>query len=288
MNLILIHGRDQQGKDPSKLKKEWLDTLKIGLSKNSLKLPEEVNVIFPFYGDLLDALSKDITNPNSISGVVAKGSIVEKQLLFYFEMLSEVALNAEIDDKQISELIVGPQEKGPLNWEWIQAIIRALDANTSFGNSSLKKFTYDVFVYLTIPAIKRQINDFILSSVKEGPTVVVGHSLGSVVGYNVLQELKEKNVKKYITIGSPLGLNSIKSQLNTPLTMPSSVTNGWYNAFDERDFVALNPLDKKSFNISPSIVNNHHVKNQTDNRHGIIGYLNDGTVAKEIYKSLTL
>jgi hypothetical protein len=287
MNLILIHGRDQQGKNPSELKKEWLDTLKEGLSKNDLELPEDVNIVFPFYGDLLDALSKDIRNPNSIAGVIAKGSIEEKQLSFYFEILSEMALNAQIDDKQIGDLAVGTREKGPLNWEWIQAIMRALDTHSPFGDFTLEKSTFDVFVYLTIDAIKSQINKFILDSIPQGPTVVVGHSLGSVVGYNVLQELAGKNIKKYITIGSPLGLRSIKNHLSTPLKMPSSVTGGWYNAYDERDFVALNSLDTVNFNITPSIVNSNHVKNKTKNRHGIIGYLNDATVAKEIYNALT-
>jgi hypothetical protein len=287
MNLILIHGRDQQGKNPSELKKEWLDTLKEGLSKNNLELPHDINIVFPFYGDLLDALSKDIRNPNSIAGVIAKGSIEEKQLSFYFEMLSEMAVNAEIDDKEISDLVVGTREKGPLNWEWIQAIMRALDKHSPFGNLALEKGTFDVFVYLTIEAIKSQVNKFIMNSIPEGPTVVVGHSLGSVVGYNVLQQLTGHSIKKYITIGSPLGLRSIKGHLSTPLKMPVSVTGGWYNAYDERDFVALNALDKLNFNITPSIVNSSHVRNKTDNRHGIIGYLNDALVAKEIYTALT-
>lgn len=287
MNLILIHGRDQQGKDPSELKKEWLDTLKKGLSKSGLELPEDVNIVFPFYGDLLDALSKDIRNPDSIEGVIAKGDIEEKQLTFYFEILSEMAVNAGINDKEISDLLIGEREKGPLNWGWIQIIMKALDAHSPFGDFTLEKSTFDVFVYLTIPAIRIKVNKFITDSIPPGPTVVVGHSLGSVVGYNVLQQLAGQNIKKYITIGSPLGLNSIKNHLSTPLKMPSSVSNGWYNAYDERDFVALNPLDKSHFNISPSIVNSNHVKNKTDNRHGIVGYLNDAAVAKEIYNALT-
>lgn len=286
MNLILIHGRDQQDEDPSELKKKWIDTLNSGLAKSSLKLPENVNLIFPFYGQLLDALSKDRNNPDNITGVIAKGDIPEKQLLFYYEMLSEISSNAKIGDQKILEFADGPQEKGPLNWGWIQAIFRALDSHSPFGNASLKQFTFDVFVYLTDSKIKRKINEFILSSIKEGPTVVVGHSLGSVVGYNILHELPGRNVKKYITVGSPLGLNSIKNHLKTPLKMPLSVTDGWYNAYDDRDFVALNPLDEHNFNISPSIVNSNHVQNQTNNRHGIIGYLNDNQVANEIYKAL--
>jgi hypothetical protein len=287
MNLILIHGRDQQGKDTSELKKEWVDTLNDGLSKNSLELPEDVNIVFPFYGDLLDALSKDITNPNSIAGVIAKGSIEEKQLSFYYEILTEMAANASIEDKDIGKLLVGPQQRGMGNWEWVQAVMRTLDSHTPFGNTALEKRTFDVYAYLTMPEVRRQTDEFILKSIPEGPSVVVGHSLGSVVGYNVLRGLEGQNIKKYITLGSPLGLRSIQNHLSSPLKMPQAVTGGWYNAYDDRDYVALKPLDKINFNISPSIVNSSHVRNQTENRHGIIGYLNDAAVAKEIYNSLT-
>jgi hypothetical protein len=46
--------------------------------------------------------------------------------------------------------------------------------------------------------------------------------------------------------------------------------------------VALNPLDETYFRTAPSILNNDTVQNQTDNRHGIIGYLNDRAVAKQV------
>ncbi len=87
-------------------------------------------------------------------------------------------------------------------------------------------------------------------------------------------------------MGSPLGLASVRPFLDLPLGMPSCVQNGWFNAYDERDFVALNPLDKKFFNIQPPIENKNDVDNQTENRHGIIGYLNDAVVARKIYEAL--
>ena len=50
--------------------------------------------------------------------------------------------------------------------------------------------------------------------------------------------------------------------------------------------VALHPLDTATFNITPSIENKTDVDNQTDNRHGIAGYLDDATVAKRIRDAL--
>jgi len=83
------------------------------------------------------------------------------------------------------------------------------------------------------------------------------------------------SVRKYITLGSPL-VRSIQRWWSGPLTMPSCVEDGWFNAYDDRDVVALCPLDKHSFDI---ILSHHEqaVKKQTENRHGIEGYLNDPT-----------
>ncbi|WEK20425.1 MAG: hypothetical protein P0Y49_04640 [Candidatus Pedobacter colombiensis] len=287
MNLILIHGRDQQGQDPSMLKKLWIDTLKKGFGLADLQIPENVNVVFPFYGDLLDGLIKEVTDPTELAGVIAKGDIPEKELIYFYEFITELADNAGLTLEDINvNYHEDHREKGALNWAWVQAILQTLDSCDRIGKFTLQKFTYDVFIYLTNAAIKRRINDFILTAFDDEPCVVVGHSLGSVVGYNVLQANSNLKVNKYITIGSPLGVKAVKSRLTTPLSMPLCVKNGWYNAYDERDYVALNSLDKHNFNIEPSILNSNHVKNATNNRHGIEGYLNDAKVAKAIYDAM--
>ncbi|MEL0587209.1 MAG: hypothetical protein AAES65_20370 [Candidatus Thiodiazotropha sp. (ex. Lucinoma kazani)] len=100
-----------------------------------------------------------------------------------------------------------------------------------------------------------------------------------------MENLPKLNLVKYITIGSPLGLTAISSKLGM-LQNPCGA-NGWYNAYDERDIVALNPLDNRYFPTDPLIVNNNNVDNHTENRHGIIGYLNDAEVATQIAEAFT-
>ena len=56
---------------------------------------------------------------------------------------------------------------------------------------------------------------------------------------------------------------------------------------DERDVVALYPLDQSGFPIMPAIENKTDVDNDTENQHGISGYLEDKAVAKRIYDALT-
>ena len=60
----------------------------------------------------------------------------------------------------------------------------------------------------------------------------------------------------------------------------------WFNAMDKRDVVALYPLDSVHFPINPVTENKTDVQNETENRHGISGYLNDKEVAKRIYEAL--
>ena len=119
--------------------------------------------------------------------------------------------------------------------------------------------------------------------------VVVSHSLGTVVAYNVLMSrsapFPDVKVPLFVTLGSPLAVNAVKSRVR-PHTFPTPVGK-WYNAMDPDDVVALYPLNKKYFNTGSTIENNEKVKNWTDNQHGIGGYLDDEKVAKRIYDALT-
>jgi hypothetical protein len=284
MRLICIHGRQQNGKVSRDLRQIWLDTWQEGLKTAGLSYPSDLEFIFPFYGDLLDSLIHQL--PNTIEGVIERGAAAPGKVEFFEALLADLADNANIPLQQFtSENGVPVKERGPLNWNWVQAILRGLEHSERFGNLSLRKFTYDVYCYLTIPGIRRQIDNLILKALREGPAVVVGHSLGSVVGYNVLAN-HNGFVRKYITLGSPLGVKSIKNHLTRPLKMPICVEDGWFNAYDDRDVVALRPLDNHTFDILPPIVNKNDVKNKTDNRHGIEGYLNDPEVARIILEAL--
>ena len=287
MKLIFIHGRAQGEFDHDDLRTTWIDTLKKGLTKSGLKLPiAEKDIIFPYYGKLMDELVVEFNKP--VKDVIEKGSGESAaDARFFHDFLQEIADNADITTAEIEQQNPdGVIEKGPLNWGWVQAILQAIDKKSEWSQASLKHFTYDVFLYLTIPAIREEIDAEVKKLFDNGPCVVVGHSLGSIVGYNILRENPAINACKYITIGSPLGVNAVKNYLKTPIKMPESVKNGWFNAYDDRDVVALKPLDNKYFDISPSIKNRSDIKNQTSNRHGIIGYLNDKNIAKEIYDAL--
>lgn len=286
MKLVFIHGRSQQGKDPAQLQLQWTNALNEGLKKSNIDLPQGVEVVFPFYGDRLDELLKELDAP-LVSDVTLRGATQDSEEAdFRGELLYEIAQSAGVTDAEIQSRFKGSQqEKGPLNWEWVQSILSALD-ETPLGEVAIDAFTRDVYVYLTNRSVRKAIDGIVSASLPDGPCVVVGHSLGSVVAYNVLRNSSPTiAVRKYVTVGSPLGLKAIKRKLDAPIAMPACVKS-WFNAMDERDVVALHPLDSNNFNINPAIENKTDVDNHTKNRHGIAGYLDDVTVAKRICGAL--
>jgi hypothetical protein len=288
MNLLLIHGRAQQANDPVVLQRQWEQALANGLKKAGLANLSNIQVVFPFYGDELDRLVKQIDSP-PLTDVAARGDAPDlKELQFKGEMFAELAAGYNISDAEIqSNFSGGPQERGILNWPWVHAILKTLD-RTPLGDTAIDEFTHDVYVYLTFPAVQKAIDRIVNDKLTPGDWVVVAHSLGTVVGYNVLRAVPSQagiQVARYITVGSPLGVQAIRKRLQSPLSMPPC-TKDWYNAFDKRDVVALYPLDAHNFSSQVRIENKGTVDNFTDNRHGIAGYLEDSDVARKIAEAL--
>lgn len=286
MKLILIHGRDQHRKPKDELLTLWKSALEEGLSKSGLSLPENLEIGFPYYGDFLYDIINRIP---SFEDILVRGpqSTVEKEYLkFQQEILEELASINNLKQKQIQdateELVL---ERGPLNSKGGQAIAKALDKSFIIGQVILRIFTEDTYSYLHNPTIQEKIDSLVLEEFNAPECVVIGHSMGSIVGYNVLRKLSGVNVRSFITIGSPLGIRGIKSRLKHPLVYPSSLTGQWHNLYDKKDGVALQPLNDTHFPIKPPILNESSVTNSTENHHGIEGYLSDPLVAKTIHEA---
>ncbi|HLP96367.1 MAG TPA: alpha/beta hydrolase [Saprospiraceae bacterium] len=292
MKLIFVHGRAQEKFDADTLKAEWTEAWRKGLNKSGLKLPADVSIEFPYYGKLLDELVREAqAQPKQAEGKRGGESYSmgeEAEVEFYTTFLGEIAAQStegRAEQREVEEILEAHRGT-PLNWEPVQKLLSFLDRKKIFGEAILKNFTRDVFMYLTRRHIKERVNEVVLQSFDNGPCVVVGHSLGSIVSYLVLKNHPEFRVQKFITLGSPLGLRSVRQFIEPPVQIPDCI-NGkdWLNAYDERDLVALNPLNREHFNTNPPIENKKNVKNHTDNHHGIKGYLDDEVVAKVIYEA---
>jgi hypothetical protein len=287
--LVLVHGRAQEGKDSIALKAEWIASFREGLAKSSLTLPiAEQDIRFPYYGDTLDDLVRGSAQP---ADVIVRGDAAgDAEREFIRSVLEEARVAAGITEEQLRQ--VGGQEvvaRGPLNWEWSLAIVRAIDRFVPGGSGAgIAIATNDVYQYLRNAGVRDTIEQGVRAALVPGvATVVVGHSLGAVVSYNLLRRDGAAMgwvVPLYVTLGSPLGVSAIRKSLR-PIQHPQCVTR-WYNALDVRDIVALYPLDANSFDVDPAIENMTSVRNETPNRHGISGYLSDKDVARRVHDAL--
>jgi len=297
MKLVLIHGRAQEGKDSIALKAFWVRALRDRLTSLGLSLPVSENDIkFPYYGDTLYDLSSGAAETTE---VIVRGEEGDDLDEFSREMLAEIVDRAlerakergETTEAELQEALgQDVLERGFLNWKVVQKALEWLDEKVPGASAaSIALATRDVHDYLKNPGIQHFIESGIREAIPSGEeSIVVSHSLGTVVAYNLLRregEARGWKVPLFVTLGSPLAVTAIKNALR-PLQFPS-VVSAWYNAMDTDDIVALYPLEAPRFDVpSPGIENYTGVDNQTSNQHGISGYLGDPEVAKRIRQAL--
>jgi hypothetical protein len=286
--IVFVHGRQQEGLDPAVLKAEWRGALKRGIQGLGKNLSDRVEVAFPYYGDLLYKFARQFEIPLT-SEVTARGGAVDDEFLAFQAGVAEavrekIGVTLEQVDKEYGN---NPRAKGPLNWEWVQAILRAIDKHVrGVSATALEILTRDVFLYATRAGVRDEIDAIVKAVLTEAPTIVVGHSLGSIVAYSVLRtDSRALRVPLLVTIGSPLGIRPIRDQFR-PLKHPAQVKT-WFNAYDRRDGIALHALDSSNFPVTPPIENFDGVRNHTRDRHGALGYLEAKAVASKVWTALS-
>jgi Peptidase family S41/PGAP1-like protein len=116
----------------------------------------------------------------------------------------------------------------------------------------------------------------------DAPVVVVGHSLGTIVAYDVLCEPRYagRDVRALFTLGSPLGYTEIQDVVTTPLRVPAPVQQ-WVNVADPLDVVTLDTGLANDFDGGGRIVD-VLVDNPSPNNHAVCGYLTTRAVRSRI------
>jgi len=288
-HLVLIHGRSQEMKDAATLKKSWVDALRQGFSNAGVSTDlDESRIHFPYYGDSLINLIDKVVNPAPVVTKGLKGQIPEQMFkaAVFTEVIKNAVSEAEIAKERTSGEAEAAQvtEKGPLNWRWILAGLRVIDSLKG-GSWAVETFTNDVYAYLTDDDVRNAIDKGVGAAFTEQPTVVVAHSLGTIVAYAILKSdgAQQWNIPTFITLGSPLAINAVSERIR-PLIKPDCVGD-WYNGRDPHDTVALFPLRPTRFPVQLTGAKDN-LENTSPNHHGIESYLADRDVARWIYNAI--
>ena len=150
------------------------------------------------------------------------------------------------------------------------------------------KLASDVIDYLYGPwteAMRAPVRQALLRSPR--PKVIVAHSLGTVITYDVLSEpvFAGFRVDLLVTVGSPLGIGNIQQHLRDGAGRPNPVPRSlraWSNFADRFDPVALEATLRDEFDPPKDFATDTSVNNAARNNHDLPGYLSVGVVRQTI------
>ena len=158
--------------------------------------------------------------------------------------------------KRIDEQEVEPRPEGP-RAAGVQGYILPLPPALRLWitRKLTRAFIRDVHDYLFVPQRRALMRESVLERMQPGggPFIVIGHSQGSMIAFDVLSDLdpNKYRVPLFVTIGSPLGITEVQDQVKillgkSRLTVPRCVQR-WLNVCDPGDPVAADSTLRDDF-----------------------------------------
>lgn len=232
-----VHGIRQSGTSEEQLTQDWSGALDRGLRAQghpplphgTLKLPHWAWLLGrgrEHLGPQDDPFDTDVPLSDEETGFVtaALGDVVRAQDL------------ARVDQYGIETL--GPPQAWPAS---LNRLVCAYDLRFPNGGGKLfVRLMREVRLYLCRPELAARVRTFVAEGFgAAGAGVVLGHSLGSVIAYDLLRRGEVNGVRTLVTCGSPLTVATVRRALGVAdgerLVLPEEVR--WVNAFDPGDFV---------------------------------------------------
>ncbi|MBF7682874.1 hypothetical protein I2F27_05960 [Acinetobacter sp. B5B] len=287
MKVIFIHGINQQNLDKHTFKTHWQNVVSLGLHKNDLELDHTKTMLeFPFYGDILtqynlkNAINLDTMKPhwnfldrlahlhphkklnNDILPILPHYQYDIKMGLrerfFQFSQMTK--------DRALKEMVI------------------LLNHFPNFHESLVEKFIAEAYLYWYQATFRHAIHTRIKACFDpKEKHIVVAHSLGTIVAYNLLHELSaDYQIERFITLASPLPFNVVQKNIKAPMSRPHGLHGDWYNFYSKDDYLTTFPMSPPLFDFEPR-VHNKLITTFVDKPHEIIGYLQHPSVIRCIF-----
>ena len=298
--VIFIHGLEN--KPPKKLLRKWyLKAIEEGFTKQEFKL-ERFGFEVVYWADLLytrplDPLVADkehmlyIDEPYHSSGASQanqESTTLKRKLFDRFETFIDrlfLSKNGLINVEYIFDWVVSRAFKD------LHVYYRKNVRVDKKSEESAKKI------------IRERLKN-VLARYKGEEILLIAHSMGSIVAYDVLTFMvPEINIHSLVTLGSPLGLPMIKREIfkefewdytsQTQLPTPENILKAWYNLADLDDSVAINynlqdDYAANSSGVTPKdiLVKNDYEYNGRKNPHKSFGYLRTSETVSILHEFL--
>ncbi len=223
--LLLVHGRGQGEFAAEDLLNLWLRSLSIGVGASVDDLVAEFDVRMPFYGVRLDEITHAAAGLAQLGDAHRPSRTTQSDfVLFQHAHVREVQQRHNLSDDKLRALGNSPGEAPAINGSpWVHTILRALDRIPGLSGEMLERLTYDVWLYMREASVRAQINRIVEEHLAPGArAIVIGHSFGSVIAYDILKDRRDITIPLFVTLGSPLGIHSIRQGLE-PVRHPYCV-----------------------------------------------------------------
>ena len=229
--IICIHGRSNKPAQET-LRDWWQDAVEEGLAESTAVSLGSVDLKMAYYANIHYAEDGPLTAANNDEPYKkAEEGAIQPYKMGLFDRFRKVS---------------GNWLDTPLDWlEEHSHLFSAL------GRGVSQKLLQDLGEYYSNQDIRTEINNRLkklLTDHKHDEIILVSHSMGTIVAYEVLRELGQDDkhpgfvLEHLITMGSPLGLTVVKGNslgARKKLRTPSCVRGSWVNFSDPDDFVCL-------------------------------------------------
>ncbi|WP_331766964.1 hypothetical protein [Embleya sp. NBC_00896] len=241
--VVCVHGVGRQQLGERQLAQEWVPALLDGLTRAEQPHPDPDDIAMAFYGDLF--------LPPGGTPSAGDECYTATDIEDGFE--SELLLAWWVAAAQVEPQVIAPSATGTLNRTpaVVQAALLALSRSRFFTGLAERVLIADlkqVRRYLTDPALRAAACERVRALIGPDTSVVVAHSLGSLIAYEALCALPGHQVRALITLGSPLGVRHLVFEQLRPAPVdgtgawpgPTRATHpAWTNLADTRDVMAL-------------------------------------------------
>jgi hypothetical protein len=245
--IVVVHGIGQQTEGELTLHDRFFSALAEGVVRAGGSVQAD-QVIFASYGDVFRPPAEVLSPLPHFDAQDVEDGYESELLLALWERAASV-------DPQVVPPDAEVLARTPV---WAARALAALSRSRFLAGVSDRLLIADlkqVHQYFTNLKLRSAIQDSVAALIANDTSVVVAHSLGSVVAYEVLCAVSKTTMRSFVTLGSPLGLPNLVFDRLQP--KPRSHGNGvrghwpgavrmWTNVADRGDVVAavedLRPL----------------------------------------------
>jgi len=292
MRLAFVHGINNQGNTKQEIEDSWWGTLEKTWADMGLPTKSKPPISTAYYADILADAADKGNDAIPMGATEASTGYALQFLKEYAEAagVTQEELNAAADKAGISREAVA---QGFPHEGWIIDFATLLEEILpDKGKFIAELFLRQSVVYINDKVLALKIDNKVKADIFDNlsdPTVVVAHSLGTVISYRLLANNQQatRNIPLIVTLGSPLSVQVFKPILPAKGQLPNPPIEKWCNGRDPKDFITLGrDINKDSIGFDGIENTTEIVPDPEGDCHSIKHYLASPFIAKIIYNQL--